>query len=393
MYDYLLYILIALIALVAVCAVLLIVLLILFLKKTSAERQAERTQEVLRDLSSKADDVASKTDRIGGVIDYTNRSVADLNSRTEYRLNAIQKQLTDDIKYMSDMNAQNLASIKRTVDENLTQTLDDRLTKSYNAINERLEAVYKHLGEVTSLAASVSDIKKVFTNVKLRGTWGETQLDALLAQMLSPDQYERSVKLSPSSSTLVDFAVKIPSLDESEVWLPVDSKFPTEEYQRLVDAPDKESETKSLKALEKAIKIQADSISQKYIIPPYTTDFAVMYLPTEGLYAEAQRMSGLNDYLYSKRVIACGPTNFGALLSTLQTGFKTALIEKRSNELWKLLSALKTEFSRFNEILDKTSRKLQEAQDSIESASRKTKTIERKLKDIDVIESGKGEES
>lgn len=390
MYDYLLYILIAL---VAVCAVLLIVLLILFLKKTSAERQAERTQEVLRDLSSKADDVASKTDRIGGVIDYTNRSVADLNSRTEYRLNAIQKQLTDDIKYMSDMNAQNLASIKRTVDENLTQTLDDRLTKSYNAINERLEAVYKHLGEVTSLAASVSDIKKVFTNVKLRGTWGETQLDALLAQMLSPDQYERSVKLSPSSSTLVDFAVKIPSLDESEVWLPVDSKFPTEEYQRLVDAPDKESETKSLKALEKAIKIQADSISQKYIIPPYTTDFAVMYLPTEGLYAEAQRMSGLNDYLYSKRVIACGPTNFGALLSTLQTGFKTALIEKRSNELWKLLSALKTEFSRFNEILDKTSRKLQEAQDSIESASRKTKTIERKLKDIDVIESGKGEES
>lgn len=390
MYDYLLYILIAL---VAVCAVLLIVLLILFLKKTSAERQAERTQEVLRDLSSKADDVASKTDRIGGFIDYTNRSVADLNSRTEYRLNAIQKQLTDDIKYMSDMNAQNLASIKRTVDENLTQTLDDRLTKSYNAINERLEAVYKHLGEVTSLAASVSDIKKVFTNVKLRGTWGETQLDALLAQMLSPDQYERSVKLSPSSSTLVDFAVKIPSLDESEVWLPVDSKFPTEEYQRLVDAPDKESETKSLKALEKAIKIQADSISQKYIIPPYTTDFAVMYLPTEGLYAEAQRMSGLNDYLYSKRVIACGPTNFGALLSTLQTGFKTALIEKRSNELWKLLSALKTEFSRFNEILDKTSRKLQEAQDSIESASRKTKTIERKLKDIDVIESGKGEES
>lgn len=390
MYDSLFYILVAL---AAVCAVLLIVLLILFLKRTSAEGQTERTREVLRDLSSKADDVASKTDRIGGFIDYTNRSIAELNSQTEYRLNAIQKQLTEDIKYMSDMNAQNLASIKRTVDENLTQTLDDRLTKSYSAVNERLEAVYKNLGEVASLAASVSDVKKVFTNVKLRGTWGEKQLDALLSQMLSPDQYERSVKLSPSSSALVDFAVKIPSLDESETWLPIDSKFPTEEYQRLVDAPDKESEAKSLKALERAIKIQADSISQKYIVPPYTTDFAVMYLPTEGLYAEAQRMSGLNDYLLSKRVVACGPTNFGALLSILQTGFKTTLIEKRSNELWKLLSALKSEFSRFNEILDKTSRKLQEAQDSIESASRKTKTIERKLKDIDVIESGKGEES
>ena len=252
-----------------------------------------------------------------------------------------------------------------------------------------MEAVYKGLGEVRGLAESVGDIKKVFTNVKLRGTWGETQLDSLLAQMLSPEQYEASVRLNPLSGALVDFAVKIPSKDEQTVWLPIDSKFPIEEYERLIDASDsfnKEAEETAMKNLERAIRKQAESIAEKYIQPPATTDFAIMYLPLEGLYAEILKMPDLNEFLYRKRIMACGPTNLGALLSTIQTGFKTAAIEKRSGELWQLLTTFKYEFSKFSDLLDKTRKKLQEAQDSIDSAAKKTRTIGRKLNAVDGVD-------
>jgi DNA recombination protein RmuC len=329
-----------------------------------------------------------KVDKLGAVTDYTNRTLSDLNTQTEFRLNQIQRQLNEDIKFMSQTNAQNLEVIRRTVDEKLSATLEGKLGESYSLINERLEAVYKGLGEVRGLAASVGDIKKVFTNVKLRGTWGEAQLDALLSQMLAPGQYEASVKLNPLSGALVDFAVKIPAKDDSTVWLPIDSKFPIEEYQRLIDASnlcDKEGEEKALKNLERAVKLQADSIAEKYIQPPTTTDFAVMYLPLEGLYAELLKMPDLNEYLYRKRIMACGPTNLGALLSTIQTGFKTAAIEKRSGELWQLLTTFKYEFAKFSELLEKTQRKLQEAQDSIDSAAKKTRTIGRKLNSVDSL--------
>jgi DNA recombination protein RmuC len=330
-----------------------------------------------------------KIDKLGAVTDYTNRTLSDLNTQTEFRLNQIQRQLNEDIKYMSQTNAQNLEVIRRTVDEKLSATLEGKLGESYSLINERLEAVYKGLGEVRGLAASVGDIKKVFTNVKLRGTWGETQLDALLAQMLAPGQYEASVKLNPLSGALVDFAVKIPAKDDT-VWLPIDSKFPIEEYQRLIDASnacDKEGEERALKNLERAVRLQADSIAQKYIQPPLTTDFAIMYLPLEGLYAELLKMPDLNEYLYRKRIMACGPTNLGALLSTIQTGFKTAAIEKRSGELWQLLTTFKYEFAKFSDLLEKTQRKLQEAQDSIDSAAKKTRTIGRKLNSVDSLTS------
>jgi DNA recombination protein RmuC len=330
-----------------------------------------------------------KIDKLGAVTDYTNRTLSDLNTQTEFRLNQIQRQLNEDIKYMSQTNAQNLEVIRRTVDEKLSATLEGKLGESYSLINERLEAVYKGLGEVRGLAASVGDIKKVFTNVKLRGTWGETQLDALLAQMLAPGQYEASVKLNPLSGALVDFAVKIPAKDDT-VWLPIDSKFPIEEYQRLIDASnacDKEGEERALKNLERAVRLQADSIAQKYIQPPLTTDFAIMYLPLEGLYAELLKMPDLNEYLYRKRIMACGPTNLGALLSTIQTGFETAAIEKRSGELWQLLTTFKYEFAKFSDLLEKTQRKLQEAQDSIDSAAKKTRTIGRKLNSVDSLTS------
>ena len=361
----------------AVC--LLLVAVLFFRKRTDGNGQGGAAQEELRALGE-------KIDKLGSVADYTNRRVGELNDRTEYRLNLIQKQLGDDIKYMSQTNAQNLEVIRRTVDEKLSATLEGKLGESYSLINERLEAVYKGLGEVRGLAASVGDIKKVFSNVKLRGTWGETQLDALLSQTLSPEQYASSVRLNPLSGAMVDFAVKIPSKDDELVWLPIDSKFPVEEYQRLLDASDacdKAAEDRALKNLERAVKLQAESIAEKYILPPATTDFAVMYLPLEGLYAELLKMPNLSEFLYRKRIMACGPTNLGALLSTVQTGFKTAAIEKRSGELWQLLTTFKYEFSKFSDILEKTQRKLQEAQDSIDSAAKKTRTISRKLNAVD----------
>lgn len=309
----------------------------------------------------------------------------ELNRLTEQRLNDISRTLAGEIKYMSEQNAKNLEQIRQTVDEKLSTTLENRLNKSYSLINERLEAVYKGIGEVQQLAGSVSDIKKVFTNVKLRGTWGEVQLSALLEQMLSPNQYRANVRINPLDNAVVEFAVLLPSREDETVYLPVDSKFPVEEYQRLIDAGDamnKDAADKALKNLERALKLQADTIAKKYILPPLTADFAIMFLPLEGLYAETLKIPGLSEYFASRRIMACGPTNFGALLTTLQISYKTAAIEKRSGELWELLSAFKHEFGNFVKILEKTQKKLQEAQDTIESAAKKTRTIERKLKNV-----------
>ena len=360
--------------LAAACLLLLIVLLLR--KPAQAERaDLTRLDEALRRLEE-------KTDAIGSLADYNARAMDSLNRSTETRLNNIQARLADDFKYIVDANAQNLERIRRTVDDKLSASLEGKLTESYRQISERLEKMYKSVGEMKSLADNVADIRRVFTNVKLRGTWGETQLSALLEQMLAPNQYRASVKLNPLDNSLVDFAVLLPSKDGETVWLPVDSKFPVEEYQRLIEAGergDKEAEERARKNLERAVKVQADSIAKKYILPPVTTDFAVMYLPMEGLYAEVLKMPGLSDFLHMRRIMACGPTNFGALLSTLQIGFKTAAIERRSGELRSMLTSFRAEFIKFSELLEKTSKKLQEAQDTIESASKKTHTIGKKL--------------
>ena len=268
------------------------------------------------------------------------------------------------------------------MEDKLSSTLDARLSKSYSVINEQLEKVYKGIGEVNTLAANVTDIKKLFSNVKLRGTWGEVQLGTLLSQMLAPNQYSSSVKVDARSDGMVDFAVLLPSRDERTVWLPIDSKFPIEEYTRLLDASDKAEAAAALKKLAQAVKLQADSIASKYIFPPSTTDFAVMYLPLEGLYAEITKLPELDGYLRKRRVLACGPTNLSALLSTLQTGFKTVAIEKRSGELWQLLSAFKVQFDKFAAVLEKTGKKLQEAQNTIEEAGRRTRTISNKLRTV-----------
>ena len=315
-------------------------------------------------------------------------AMENLSAVTEKRLTELQRSVGGEIRYMNEQNAKNLENIRQTVDEKLTSTLENRLNKSYSIINERLEAVYKGIGEVQQLAGSVADIKKVFANVKLRGTWGEVQLSALLDQMLSPTQYRANVRINPMDNAVVEYAVLLPSRDGETVYLPIDSKFPVEEYRRLLDASDacdKDASDRALKNLERALKLQADTIAKKYILPPLTADFAIMFLPLEGLYAETLKMPGLSEYLASKRVMACGPTNLGALLTTLQIGFKTAAIERRSGELWELLSAFRHEFRNFVQILEKAQKKLQEAQDTIENAAKKTHTIDKKLKNVSEI--------
>ncbi len=353
----------------AICLMLLIALL---LKKKKQGDGA--TLEKIKELEG-------KLDAVGKLADYNARTLERVERSTEGRLVNIQNRLTDDIKYVVDVNAQNLERIRRTVDEKLTTSIDGKLSDSFARITERLEKMYESVGEMKGLSSSVADIRRVFTNVKLRGTWGEAQLDALLEQMLAPEQYRRSVKLNPLDNSLVDFAIVLPAKD-GEMYLPVDSKFPVEEFERLVSASergDKENEERARRNLERAVKLQADSIAKKYILPPVTTDFAVMYLPSEGLYAEVVRTDGLMDWLRTRRILAVGPTNLGALLSTLQTGFRTAAIEKRSGELRIMLDSFRADFAKFAELLEKTRKKLQEAQDTVESAEKRTGTIGKKL--------------
>ena len=312
--------------------------------------------------------------------DYSARAADNLSRNTEMRLNNIESRLAEDIKYIADVNAHNLEVIRRTVDDKLTSS-DGKLSESYARISDRLEKMHKSVGEMQALSESVSDIRRVFTNVKLRGTWGETQLNALLEQMLAPDQYERSCKLDPLGNTLVDFAIRLPSVS-GDTLLPVDSKFPVEEYERLCESSEKgdwAGTELARKNLERAVRVQAESIAKKYILPPVTTDFAVLYLPSEALYAEVLKMAGLADFLHKRRIILSGPSNFAALLSLLQTGFRTAAIEKRSGELVRTLEQFRMEFARFAEGLDRAKRKLQEAQDSVENAAKRTDVIGRQL--------------
>lgn len=386
-------------AVAAVCAALALVVSILCLKKQKInstpvdtarlEQQLERAAYISQQSAQATRDFLDfMAKQQNGNLRGIQEKIEDLNAVTERRLADISRVVAGEIKYMTEQNAKNLDQIRATVDEKLSSTLESRLNKSYSIINERLEAVYKGIGEVQQLAGSVSDIKKVFSNVKTRGMWGEVQLSALLEQMLSPAQYRANVHIDPLDNSVVEFAVLLPSKEGETVWLPIDSKCPVEEYRRLIDANDamdKDAMLRAEKNLERALKTQAELIAKKYIRPPLTTDFAIMFLPLEGLYSESVKMPGLADYLAERRILACGPTNLGALLTTLQIGYKTAAIEKRSGELWELLSAFKHEFKNFVQILEKAQKKLQEAQDTIESAAKKTRTIDRKLKNVSEI--------
>lgn len=300
-------------------------------------------------------------------------------------------QLSEGLIRIQQANEKKLEQMRQTVDEKLNVSLENRLSQSFNIINERLQSVYEGIGVMKQLASGVGDLKKVLTNVKTRGTWGEVQLGTLLEQILTTEQYYAQVNINPKNSERVDFVVRMPGKDDSgEVFLPIDAKFPLEDYQRLVEASEngtREDVDFAVKNIEKRVKEEAKRINEKYIFVPKTTDFAVMYLPIEGLYAEVLRMPGLTEMLQQTyKIVVCGPTTLSALLNSLQLGFKSLTIEKRSSEVWNLLSVFKREFSKFVELLAKTQKKLDEASNTIEFATKRSRTIERKLKDVATLD-------
>lgn len=312
-----------------------------------------------------------------------------VNENVGQQLKELRETVERQLKGMQEDNSRKLEQMRVTVDEKLHDTLEKRLGESFKIVSERLEQVHKGLGEMQSLASGVGDLKKVLTNVKTRGSLGEIQLNSLLEQILTREQYETEVATKKGSSARVEFAIKLPGRDETHsnmVWLPIDAKFPQEDYLRLVEAQEQGNPLlveEASKQLDRAIKEMAKNIRDKYLDPPNTTDFGIMFLPTEGLYAEVLRRTGLFELLQREyKVIITGPTTLAALLNSLQMGFRTLAIEKRSSEVWSLLGAVKTEFANFGAILDKTKKKLQEASNSIDSAATRSRVIERKLKTV-----------
>lgn len=316
------------------------------------------------------------------------RQLKGLSETNRQDLTQMRETIEKNLKQLQDDNAKKLEEMRVTVDEKLQSTLEKRLSASFEQVSKRLELVHQGLGEMQTLAVGVGDLKKVLTNVKTRGTWGEVQLANLLDQVLSKEQFEANVATKPKTQERVDFAIKLPGDETSDqpVWLPIDSKFPQEDYQRLVEAQEAanpELADAALKQLEARIKLEAKSIRDKYIDPPLTTDFALMFLPTEGLYAEVIRCPGLVDKIQREfRVNVVGPTTLAALLNSLQMGFRTLSIQKRSSDVWKLLADIKKHFGAFGDLLDKAHERVEQAGRVIEDAGKRSRTIESKLKKV-----------
>ena len=316
----------------------------------------------------------------------------ELTQRNEQRIGEMRDTLEARLKELQADNAQKLELMRATVDEKLQTTLETRLGESFRLVSERLEQVQRGLGEMQSLATGVGDLKRVLGNVKDRGTFGETQLGALLEQILTIEQYATNIATVPDSSERVEFAIRLPGgPDGGTIWLPVDAKFPREDYERLLEAhenADAVAAQQSGMALERRIRDEAKKIRDKYVSPPHTTDFALLFLPTEGLYAEAIRRPGLFDTLQREhKVTLVGPTTLLAVLNALQMGFRTLAIEERSSEVWQLLGAVKTEFGKFGTVLDATHKQLATVQNSIKSAGVRTRAIERKLRGVESLSS------
>lgn len=310
--------------------------------------------------------------------------VEELRDKNDAKLELIRKTVETSLLRLQKDNAEKLDKMRETVDEKLQSTLEKRLSQSFKLVSERLELVHKGLGEMQGLATDVNDFKRVLTNVKTRGTWGEVQLESLLEQVFIKDHYEKQVRLKAGSADSVDFAIKLPdkSAKTGFIYLPIDAKFPLEDYQRLVAAQEKADlvlMAEASKAMITRIKLEAKSIREKYIQPPKTTDFAVMYVPIEGLYAEILRVPGLFDSMQKDRIVIAGPTTIAAILNSFQLGFRTLAIAEQTSEVWELLTGIKGEFGKFGDLLDKTREKLVQATKTIDSASVKSRTIERKL--------------
>jgi len=362
-------------------------------QEAAATARGDREEQTLS-LGRLSQALAGELGRLGELqaqqLESFAQQLSRLTNSNEQRFESLRLALEARLSLLQGDNARKLDEIRQTVDEKLHATLEQRLGDSFRLVSDRLEQVHRGLGEMQTLATGVGDLKRVLSNVKTRGTWGEVQLDALLDQLLTADQYARNVATRPNRNDRVEFAIRLPGADgQQPVWLPIDAKFPLEDHQRLVDAQERNDPAAlelATRALEGRLRDEARKIRDKYVEPPYTTDFAILYLPTEGLYAEVLRRPGLVDGLQRDlRICVAGPTTLAALLNSLQMGFRTLAIERRSSEVWAVLGAVKTEFGRFGEVLEATRRKLEQASRSIESAGVRTRQIERKLKDVEAL--------
>jgi DNA recombination protein RmuC len=319
--------------------------------------------------------------------DAMSQQLASLVQGTQQNAEQLRTALNERLAAIQADNTAKLEEMRRTVDEKLHATLEQRLGESFKLVSDRLEQVHKGLGEMQTLASSVGDLKRVMTNVKSRGTWGEVQLGAIIDNVLTSDQYAKNVKVVPGSDELVEFAIRLPGKqDEHPVWLPIDSKYPVEHYQRLMDAQDsadKAAIASAGNAFEASIRFEAKKIFSKYVSPPHTTDFAILYLPTEGLFAETLRRPGLMEALQNDcRVMITGPANLAAMLNSLQMGFKTLAIEKRSSEVWSLLGQVKNEFAKFGDVVEATKKSIDAAAKKFDEVGTRTRAIQRKLRDV-----------
>jgi DNA recombination protein RmuC len=316
--------------------------------------------------------------------------LSELNAATQRSLAEIRLTLEARLQALQSGNEARLEQMRATVEEKLQTTLETRLGESFRLVSERLEQVHQGLGEMQSLAAGVGDLKRVLGNVKVRGTFGEAQLGSLLEQVLLPDQYAANFATRPGSAERVEFAIRLPGRGGGDaVWLPIDAKFPAEDYERLQSAQelgDAEAVEDAARALENRVKLEARSIREKYVEPPYTTDFAILFVPSESLFAEILRRPGLVDTLNrERRVVIAGPTTLFAMLNTLQMGFRTLAIEQRSAEVWRLLGAVKTEFSRFGDWLSKIREQVRTVSNTLEAADTRTRQMQRALKDVEAL--------
>ena len=370
-------------------------------REASERTAAELRREVSDQIRTSGDSLTKTIGEMGKMqvagLKSATDTVKSLADGNEKRLDGLRDTIDRRIAQLQEGNEKKLDEMRATVDEKLQGTLEQRLGEAFKQVGDRLEAVQRGLGEMQELATGVGDLKRVLTNVKARGTWGEVQLGALLEQVLTPEQYDRNVATREGSAENVEFAVRLPGAeDDGCVWLPIDSKFPQEDYLRLRDAADKadrDAVAAAHKDLLRAVKTSAKEISEKYINPPATTDFAIMFLPTEGLYAEVVRSPGLIEQLQqSYRVVVAGPTTLTATLSSLRMGFRTLAIEKRSSEVWKVLAAVKSEFGKFGGVLDKVKRQLATASKTIDETGVRTRQMARRLRDVEKLPGSEAEQ-
>lgn len=375
------------------CAVLILQLVILA-KSAGKNRYGEQLEEIKNDIQADSNEkisaVLSRQDIIASKISdgYTKIShqIFENDMKTEQRLENIRRNLNENVDRMINSNTRQLDMIRGTVDEKLHDALDKKLTQSFQAVSERLEQMYKGLGEMQTIAAGVTDLKKVLANVKTRGVLGEVQLGAIIEQILSPEQFERNVATKKGSQANVEYAVKLPGNGDSPVWLPIDAKFPADAYVFLVDAYDSGEKYRideASKQLRDRLRSFAKDISTKYISPPDTTDFAVMFLPFEGLYAEAVKMGMVEILQNEYKITIAGPTTMAAFLNSLQMGFKTLAIQKRSSEVWKVLEGVKREFDTFADVLASAQNRINQANNELDKLiGVRTRQIQKTLRDV-----------